>query len=307
MSNLRKWVSANLPVDCIGIKGGCDLAPEVFKNLGLLDLIKAEDAGNLAVANLKDDVRDPATGIRCVNDLAEYVKEAAQKSQPFLEKNWEDKRILVLGGCCTILLSLSGALQKMKKDVGLVFIDGHWDCYDGKSSPNGELADMELGMLLGSGPKEFTSFTGQAPLFDEKKVFAVGPRDLEESLGNGAQDPRTIFKNLKSLTCEEVQAKDPAQVAAEIQKWGQQFKDGLWVHLDIDVLSDKALPAVDYHQPGGLNWSELSALLKPLVQDPSFRGINLTIYNPKLDGFPDYQNGLKAGKTIVENLGRILG
>ena len=31
---------------------------------------------------------------------------------------------------------------------------------------------------------------------------------------------------------------------------------GFWVHLDVDVLDDALMPAVDYRHPGGLTWQE---------------------------------------------------
>jgi arginase len=43
------------------------------------------------------------------------------------------------------------------------------------------------------------------------------------------------------------------------------------------------MPAVDYHLPGGLDWSELAALLRPLAASPALLGVDVTIYNPSLD------------------------
>lgn len=55
-----------------------------------------------------------------------------------------------------------------------------------------------------------------------------------------------------------------------------------WFHLDLDVLSTAALPAVDYQQPGGLGWDELSLLATTALQgEPA--GWDVTIYNRDLD------------------------
>ena len=55
-----------------------------------------------------------------------------------------------------------------------------------------------------------------------------------------------------------------------------------WFHLDLDVLSTQALPAIDYPQPGGLGWDELAAVATvALSADP--RGWDVTIHNPDLD------------------------
>ena len=43
--------------------------------------------------------------------------------------------MLVLGGCCTLLIGVMAALRDNGTDAGLLFVDGHLDCYDGASSP----------------------------------------------------------------------------------------------------------------------------------------------------------------------------
>jgi arginase len=43
------------------------------------------------------------------------------------------------------------------------------------------------------------------------------------------------------------------------------------------------MPAVDYRQPDGLQWAELSQILHTVNQTPGFIGLDLTIFNPTLD------------------------
>ena len=38
--------------------------------------------------------------------------------------------------------------------------------------------------------------------------------------------------------------------------------EGFWIHLDVDVLNDEVMPAVDYRLPGGLGHEELAQLLQ---------------------------------------------
>ena len=54
--------------------------------------------------------------------------------------------------------------------------------------------------------------------------------------------------------------------------------------LDADVLDDLIMPAVDYHLGGGgLSFSELTELLKTLVDSGRAVGMDITIFNPRLD------------------------
>jgi arginase len=58
--------------------------------------------------------------------------------------------------------------------------------------------------------------------------------------------------------------------------------DGFWVHLDVDVLDDALMPAVDYRHPGGLSWREAADILGGLLSSDKARGLEITIFNPRL-------------------------
>ena len=66
-----------------------------------------------------------------------------------------------------------------------------------------------------------------------------------------------------------------AGIAAAAQRW--------WLHVDLDVLSTVALPAVDYPQDGGLDWAQLEAVTAAALAVPGCVGASLCIYNPDLD------------------------
>jgi hypothetical protein len=68
---------------------------------------------------------------------------------------------------------------------------------------------------------------------------------------------------------------------------------GFWLHLDADVLDDAVMPAVDYRLPGGLSPTELGEVLRVLLASGRAVGMEITIYNPRLD--PDGA----AGRTLV--------
>jgi arginase len=58
---------------------------------------------------------------------------------------------------------------------------------------------------------------------------------------------------------------------------------GAWLHIDVDVLDEAVFPATDYLQPGGLDWPQLIALLRPIVRDPRLVGWSIACYNPEKD------------------------
>jgi arginase len=74
-----------------------------------------------------------------------------------------------------------------------------------------------------------------------------------------------------------------------------------WIHLDVDVLDEVALPATDYLMPGGLEWDELGALLAPLCAAPGLAGFSLGCLNPEKD--PDGSSTARTCDLLAGALG----
>ncbi|MBP0652000.1 arginase family protein, partial [Mycobacterium tuberculosis] len=56
-----------------------------------------------------------------------------------------------------------------------------------------------------------------------------------------------------------------------------------WLHLDVDVLADELMPAVDYRLPGGLSWEDVRRVIAAALSSGRLVGLNVTIYNPERD------------------------
>ena len=69
------------------------------------------------------------------------------------------------------------------------------------------------------------------------------------------------------------------------------------MHLDVDVLDDAIMPAVDYRHPGGLSWDEAAQLLQGLLGSPGATGLDVTIFNPNLD--PDRSIARQLAQLIA--------
>ncbi len=72
-------------------------------------------------------------------------------------------------------------------------------------------------------------------------------------------------------------------VTQALKRLQQPAVKGFWIHLDADVLDDAIMPAVDYRMPEGLSFAELIEVLQLLMASPKVIGMNVTIFNPKLD------------------------
>ena len=61
-------------------------------------------------------------------------------------------RPLVLGGCCALVPGALAGLRDAVGALGVAYVDGHVDVYDGATSPTGEGADMPMSVAFGLGP-----------------------------------------------------------------------------------------------------------------------------------------------------------
>ncbi len=72
------------------------------------------------------------------------------------------------------------------------------------------------------------------------------------------------------------------------------------MHLDVDVLDDALMPAVDYRHPGGITWQEAAEILGGLLTSDRARGLEVTIFNPRLD--PDASIAQRLSDLITNTV-----
>lgn len=277
---MRPFTFLGVPIDSVGRSGGTEHAPAAFRAHSREDdPWRGSDAGDLD-GRIRGDVRDPASGVIAIDDVLGVTREAADA----VEVLRRDGRIpFVIGGCCSLLPGALAGAQRLNP-VGLVYLDGHLDLYDGTTSPTGEAADMPISVVLGRGPQTWVDAAGSTT--DPEHVWLVGPRDLEEALGYGHPDPSDI-PGLSFTDADTIRAVGAGAV-------GRATADAAgshpyWVHLDVDVLDQAAFPATDYLMAGGLELTQLGDLLMPLLTSSSLAGISVGCYNPDKD--PDGVNG----------------
>ena len=188
----------------------------------------------------------------------------------------------MLGGDCSILLGNLLALRRRGR-YGLLFLDGHADFYQPEAEPNGEAASMDLALATGRGPAVVTDIEGRRPLVRDEDVVALGRRDAADAEEHGSQRVEDTAIEVIDLAAVRAAGLE-AVTASAVERLSAPELDGFWIHLDADVLDDAVMPAVDYRMPDGLSWDELAAVLRACVVSGRAVGIDVTIFNPKLDG-----------------------
>lgn len=268
-------VVLGVPSDCSGRFAGCQLMPAALREAGLIESLGVEDRGNLQVA-IADPRRDPATGVVGLADLLNQSHVVRDRTQMLLT---DALRPLLIGGDCTLLIGVAAALAQTHPDAGLLFLDGHLDCYDGATSTTGEGADMELAVLLGVGAQPLLDFGERIPAFSHDRVIVLGPFDQADAAADGAPDPREFAPDTTIVTIDQLSA-DPIGHTREALRGLDQRADGFWLHLDLDVLASDVLAAVDYPDPRGLDYPQLTDILTIAFASPRLLGASVVILNP---------------------------
>jgi arginase len=258
---------------------GVQYLPEALKAAGLMTELGAEYGGQVSPLDYSPE-RDKSTLLLNPYSIRTFSLQLADAVTLVLSK----KRFpLVLGGDCSILIGNLLALRRLGK-YGLFFIDGHADFYQPQASPTGEVADMDLAIVSGRGPDIISNIDGLKPLVRDPDIVVFGYRDAEQSASYGSQDVRDSSMHVFDIQRVRKAGTITAATSQAVEILVNHELDGFWIHLDADVLDDLLMPAVDYRLGyGGLNFAELSELLKTLVASGHAIGMDITIFNPQLD------------------------
>jgi arginase len=279
----------------LGLGGdGVAKAPGVLLQSGLADTLRARVAPTIA-APRGDGRIDPRAGVLNAEAIAAYARDLAAAIDDSLAR---DEFPLVLGGDCSILLGAMTALRKRGR-YGLLFLDGHADFYQPAAEPAGEAASMELGFVTGRGPVLLTGDESLSPLVRDEDVIVVGFRDADLAAAEGSRPLPPTIKALDLTAARSRGAGETAKAVAE-HLTANDSAERFWIHLDVDVLDDAVMPAVDYRQPDGLSWPELEQILDVALASGRATGLEVTIFNPDLD-----PEGLIA-QNLSDHLSRIL-
>lgn len=253
----------------------------VLREHGMVSQLQAQDAG--AVPRLPYSFEnDEGTGFRNGPSLACYTRQLSHKIGSELDK---DTFPFVLGGDCSILLGATLALRRRGR-YGLCFIDGHNDfCYarDPKWHGRYTAAGLDLALATGHGPNTLTNLDGLKPYAREEDVVALGfyKNDADNEFFATEQFFESQIERLDAERIRKSGAEETAKVA--LRSLERSDLTGFWIHLDVDVLHQSVMSAVDSPNPGGLTFEQLTSMLGVLLRSPKAVGMELTIFDPELD------------------------
>jgi arginase len=290
-----RWTLVGAPLDCSGTDRGEARAPEALREAGLGEAVW-RDAGD-ADARIDDPVRDPRTGVIGFERLVEASSNVRSAVAAVFERG---ERPLVVGGDCSVLIGAVAAAKERFGRTGLAFLDGHVDYFGGRTSPSGEAADMDLAFVCGYGPEGLVDLAGPAPMVEPGDAVVMGHRP-----DPGDASPREddlVDERTQLVEARAVRRGAPERLGRYVAQRLEAQAGRLWVHFDVDVFDEGEMPAVTYAQPGGLDWGQVEALLRPLVSAGALVGLSIADFEPDKD--PDGHNARRLADLLARLLAR---
>ena len=275
-----------------------DRAPGVLRELGLVPRLGASDLGDVIPPPYRDYVR-PAGRARNEAEVGAYCRTLSERVAEAIS---DGRFAVVLGGDCSIVLGcLLGARKSVQGSVGLVYVDAHADFGTPEESHTGSVASMCLALAVGRGETPLAWLAEDAPLVHGKDVVLIGRRDAGEPWYGHAALAASPILDIPATALSDRGAADVAAAALKrlASPGSSEEPHGFWIHVDADVINPTLMPAVDSPEAGGPTIKELADLLTPLVRHPRALGLELTIYDPRLD--PDRSCATRL-VSLLENV-----
>lgn len=212
---------------------------------------------------------------------------------------------LVVGGDCSNLIGSMAGLRRAG-GRGLVHVDGHSDFFHPGNYDTtkrlGTAAGMDLALATGRGEALLTRWPGvDGPLAADADVVQVGEREAADP--DYPWEAELSSSAITRIFAQEVAARGVDWAVEKIaDRLSQRGIDRAWMHIDLDVLDQAVMPAVDSPGSPGLDFAGLSALISGLFRRKLVAGADVAIYDPELD--PDGRYARPIVKALAKGFGR---
>lgn len=185
--------------------------------------------------------------------------------------------VTVGGDCSSALAGLEAVVRRHGAErVSVLWFDAHADIEHPSTSPSGAASGMVLRHALGDGCDDLRF---ASPILPER-VSLVGVRSL------GGEETSEVERLRLRLLCGSLGAPDApggttAELAEEVRSaLRDDGTDGVYVHIDLDVLDPSEFSAVAAPLPFGLGLSELTDAVRAATAELPLVGASICGFQP---------------------------
>lgn len=190
--------------------------------------------------------------------------------------------VVLSGNCITAVGAISGCGASK---TGVVWFDAHGEGMTPETTGSGFLDGMGISVLTGQCWDKLAKKIPQFEPVKGSRILLVGARDLEE-------EERTLLDEVGVIR---------AKRAGEIETGIKEMDgiDGVYVHIDLDVLDPAAATANQWTAPGGLTVPELIECLRVITRSTAIKGVGIGSYDPESDA---NRKALAAACVAIETI-----
>lgn len=178
------------------------------------------------------------------------MSQTYEKTLSLLE---DGKFVVSLGGDHSVTVGPLKAHKEFYKDISILHLDAHADIRD--SYENNKLSHACV-------------MARAAEMVDN--IVSVGIRSMDISEKNSLKKGNTFFAHNICSTSDNKWTNDV------IKKLGKK----VYLSLDVDVFDTGIMPSTGTPEPGGLDWYQVTGLIKKLCQTKELIGMDVTELSP---------------------------
>lgn len=300
----KKILITNVHLDLGAGRRGTDMGSSAMHVAGVVPALEKLGHKVVGVYNLGQVSQEAAEvgdlRMRYLGVINDVCRELAERVDRSLDAG---EFPLLLGGdhsqAIGSIAGVSRYLKRQGKSLGVLWVDAHTDMNTPDTSPSGNIHGMPLATLLGYGPTELTSISGDAPALSPEYVVVFGARDVDRS------ESQLVKKTgVRVFTMSEIDARGAGACLEEAMQILGRATGGIHLSYDLDGSDPTVAPGTGTPVPGGLNFRESHLVCETLARSKRLLSMEVVELNPILD--IENRTGKFAVWLIQSALGRTI-
>ena len=199
----------------------------------------------------------------------------SERITPVLQRSGQVP-LLIGCDCSAVVGTTQALLHASSQEIRVLYIDGDFDDSPPDSRRSQSAASCAVWLLTNNSP------------------FWAGPalRPSQVSVIGWTNASRSGQAGINSISLADIRRSKPREIAQQVLQ-SVPASASLLVHVDIDVLQSREMPAAYFPHAEGMTLSELGELLGVLLKDPRIRIIEISEYA----ALRDFEQ-VSAGKLV---------
>ncbi|XP_078040453.1 arginase [Augochlora pura] len=225
----------------------------------------------------------------CTNCLSEEVQKILRHG----------RQVLTIGGDHSVGIGTIDGHVKVKKDVGVIWVDAHADLNTNKTSESGNVHGMPVALLTSELSDYWPHLPGmdwQQPMLSIRNVAYIGLRSVDRY-------ERLVIEKfgITAFGMEDVERYGIHDVVnMAIKKIDPHDSKSLHVSFDIDSLDPLEAPSTGTLVRGGLSLREAVHLMEELYRTRRLNAVDLVEVNPQIGNPRDVNLTVEAALHVIQ-------